>query len=821
MNKVVTYLVYPVMLALAYGIYFFFQKISGMPFLGLYFAISTSAILIFFLEKKVPLHQEWIPQWTDLKRDVFFYSLVIQVLFPLSLYFGFVWFFSYWGFESAIVINLWPHHWNTFSQFLLLALLGELFWYVWHRLCHTSKFFWPIHAIHHLPNKLYSWNTARFHFLDKLYEFVFTLFLFFLFGLSVEIFCLYYLFYAVTGYIQHANLDIKLGLFDYLIASGETHRFHHDPNPQKSKCNYANNLVIFDLLFGTFKRDLENPVKNVGIQSDLKPDGLLEENQYPLKHFSHRFEQLFFKLILTSVVKKKVDQLKEAAASPFEQQRDFILQILQQNKETLFGRDFRFSEIKTIDDYRKLVPIQDYEGYRPYIEQILSGNVQALTQQPPHAFTKTSGTTGKPKYLPVTKDVQNSFLFAQQCLSYSLFMKEPRYLEGEVFSIVGLAVEEKINGTWSCGSMSGILFSLAHSSIKKKQIFQTEIAEMKDSEKKFFYLAALALLSPGTTFYASPNPSSFLKIFETINQRKTELKQLLADGIDPLIQKHIKRIPRALSLLNMDRPLNATDIWPNLKMVTLWKEGSCSYLIPQVRSYLHTQTHLCELGFIASEFYVTAPVDEHTDRQIPTLVDHFFEFIERNDYDKGVRETLLVHQLEKDKVYYLIVTTKSGLYRYFINDLVRVQGFFLQTPLLSFSQKGKGVTNITGEKISEKQLVQFLEELNKSNEGKVQFFMTIADQESQKYKMYIESEQKIDKLDVKLNDYLKKINSEFAAKVNDSRLAPIEVVYIRPKTGEKYKIHLLSKGQSDSQFKFLYLHYKKDVDFNFDEYVVL
>ncbi len=822
MNKILSYTVYPVMLAVAFVIYFTTVKFSNLPFLGLYLSISTIAVSVFILEKMFPHNSDWIPNSDDIKLDIFFYSLVIQVLFPLSMFFSGVWLLKLLGYENAVLINLWPNDWHPFGQFLLLALIGEFFWYAWHRLCHTYKFLWPIHAIHHLPSKLYSWNTARFHFLDKLYEFVFTIFLFFLFGLSLDIFCFYYIFYAVTGYVQHANLDIRMGLFDYVVASGETHRFHHDPDPRLSKHNYANNLVIFDLLFNTFKRDLENPVTKVGIRSDVKPAGWNEETLYPLKHFKNQFEQFLFKLAIKLVVEKKVEKLKAAANNPADQQGKLLLNIVRDNQASLFGNDFRFADIKSVDDFRRLVPIQDYEGFRPYIEKLINEKALALTAQVPHYFTKTSGTTGKPKYLPVTMDVQQSFLFGQQCLSFSLYLKEPRYLEGEVFSIVGLEEEEKINGHWSCGSMSGKLFSLAHSSIKKKQIFQTEIATLKDSDKKFFYLAALALLSPATTFFASPNPSSFLKIFETINAKRDQLTLLIAAGTDPLIQKHKAKFKRALKLLEQKNQLTAIEVWPQLHLMTMWKEGSCSYLIPQVRKLLGTKTQLCELGFIASEFYATTPIDENTDQQIPTLLDHFFEFIERDAYDRGVRETRLVHQLEMGTEYYLIITTKGGLYRYFINDLVRVSGFYQQAPIVSFSQKGKGVTNITGEKLSEKQLVQFFEKYNSTTESKVQFFMTIADQENQKYKLYCETgDEKIsENMQQQLNDYLKSVNIEFAAKIADHRLPPIEVIQLKNKSGEKFRLHCLQRGQSEAQFKFLYLQYKKDIDFNFDEHAV-
>lgn len=827
MKGILSYTLYPLTLLVAGLAYFIAFKLTGLHLAGAYAGVSTSAVIIFSAERFYPLHLEWVPSKEDLMVDVGFYAVVVQVLFPLILYFLIMGLLELSGFKGGVILNLWPHQIPVIAQFFLLAISGEFFQYWWHRACHTYPILWPVHAPHHFPQKLYSWNTSRFHFLDKLVEFLFTILIFMIFGLSIEVFSYYYVFYAITGYIQHSNLEIKFGVFDYLIASGETHRFHHDSRLSASKCNYANNFVLFDLVFKTFKRSSIPQGPIVGVRSTGVPRGVWEENLYPLIHFKkHIDERIFQTMLKTSmelIAKKKVDKLRFHAKNPTRIQHQLLLQIVKTNKDTQFGIDHKFESIHTIEQFKKQVPIRDYEGHRNYIEQIFSGNSHSLSALAPHYFTKTSGTTGKPKYIPINKIIQNRYVNSQQVLSYSLYLKEPAFLDGEIFSVVGNAVEELLVGKWPCGSMSGKLYTLAHKSIKAKHIFQNDIALLNDSDQKYLYLAALALLSPNTTFYVSPNPSTLIKIFEVINSKKMELQKLLSSTSDPVILVHGKKCERAIALLNSSNNLTTKEVWPNLKIVSLWMGGSCSFLIPKVKQLIGLKVQLSELGYLCSEFYGTLPVGLETNDQIPTITDNFFEFIEKNYYESGGRETLELHELKLNGEYYIIVTTLGSFYRYNISDIVKVTGFFEKTPLIVFSQKGKGITNITGEKISEKQLVSFIEMTNLSK-CKIDFFICLADQVTQSYKLYIESrfpnELDLIQLGMELDLHLKKLNIEYASKISDGRLKPIEIILVKEGTSEIYRNHCLSNGQRESQFKFLHLQYLSDVNFPFGQYIV-
>ena len=112
-----------------------------------------------------------------------------------------------------------------------------------------------------------------------------------------------------------------------------------------------------------------------------------------------------------------------------------------------------------------------------------------------------------------------------------------------------------------------------------------------------------------------------------------------------------------------------------------------------------------ELGYQATEVRGTMAVDLNTSAALPALHHHFFEFVEQSAWDAGSRSCLTLDQLEDGRQYYVIVTTAAGLYRYFMNDLLAVEGRLHETPLLRFVQKGRGVTNMTGEKLYEAQAI--------------------------------------------------------------------------------------------------------------------
>jgi len=192
--------------------------------------------------------------------------------------------------------------------------------------------------------------------------------------------------------------------------------------------------------------------------------------------------------------------------------------------------------------------------------------------------------------------------------------------------------------------------------------------------------------------------------------------------------------------------------------------------------------------------------------------------VSQADWEADRPHTVTVDQLEEGQNYHVIVTTASGLYRYFMNDLVKVTGRFHRTPTIVFVQKGKGVTNITGEKLYEFHVMEAMAVVQKSYRILVDFYVMLADPLAREYILYMEHPPLDACVGQLLEKALAKSNVEFHHKRGSGRLEPIRVVHLEPGTGEAYKTHCLQQGQRDAQFKVVRLQYAKDCSFDFMRY---
>jgi hypothetical protein len=247
--------------------------------------------------------------------------------------------------------------------------------------------------------------------------------------------------------------------------------------------------------------------------------------------------------------------------------------------------------------------------------------------------------------------------------------------------------------------------------------------------------------------------------------------------------------------------------------------------VDALRRELPSAAQIIDIGYIASEFRGTITLGRRSGTGLPTLNTHFFEFVERDRWDRGDLEYLTLERLNKGRDYYVIVTTPSGLYRYFINDLVRVVGRLHRTPLLRFVQKGKGVTSLTGEKLYESQALTAVRAVLDRSQIAASFVMMLADEANTRYILYLEPEgtTKPDGLVTALaiDRELAQLNMEYQAKRESQRLNPVVLCWLARGAGDAYKQHCVRQGQREGQFKTVALGYRKDFSFELDPWVDL
>ena len=515
-------------------------------------------------------------------------------------------------------------------------------------------------------------------------------------------------------------------------------------------------------------------------------------------------------------------------------QRELLQSILSKNRDTVFGREHGFDGISSPAEYAAKVPVSDYEALRPYIERQEYDGTPELLVNAPILYAQTSGSTGEPKLIPITTGT-----FARHRLNQKIFAcchatAIPGIFDGGMLAFVSPPIEGKLSTGTPFGSMSGMIYSSMPRLLRRKYLLPVEIFSLPDHELKYLLIAIFAAADRSVTYAATANPSSFIKLEQVIRSNADRIVEAVGTGELPgheCLDDEAGRRIRARFRRDESRARELREIfeeggsrifaalWPQLKAVSCWREGSCRVLIPGLQQLLAESLPILEMGYGASEFRGSLPVSSLDHREAPTFYENYFEFMKRSDREAGRHETCTLGEVEPGIAYYVIVTTQDGLYRYFINDLVEVTGFFNKTPTIRFLEKGAGVTNITGEKLYESQVTSAVEKLARKRNGFPDFFLMVADAERQRYVFHYERHDEINEgLAADLDAELAHLNIEYQAKRASGRLGPIALQALEPGTGEAYKSHFVSAGQREAQYKFLRLVSREKLGYDIDKH---
>jgi sterol desaturase/sphingolipid hydroxylase (fatty acid hydroxylase superfamily) len=209
--------------------------------------------------------------------------VLVQILLPRALAFLAAVTALRWLHARELYLDgFWPTQIPALLQAGLMILVADFFRYWLHRASHEwSTRLWSLHAVHHSPKKLYWVNVGRFHPIEKALQFLCDAAPFILLGISENVLALYFVFYALNGFIQHCNIRIHLGWLNYLISGPELHRWHHSWEIRESNKNYGNNLIVWDLLFGTWFLPKDREVETLGLKNRRYPSDFLSQMKTP------------------------------------------------------------------------------------------------------------------------------------------------------------------------------------------------------------------------------------------------------------------------------------------------------------------------------------------------------------------------------------------------------------------------------------------------------------------------------------------------------------------------------------------------------------
>jgi hypothetical protein len=329
-------------------------------------------------------------------------------------------------------------------------------------------------------------------------------------------------------------------------------------------------------------------------------------------------------------------QTRQWSMQPGKFQMQILQALVEQGKSTAFGRDHDFGSIRTYDDFKKRVPVRDYELLKSYFDRVVKGEADVLWKGKPLYLAKTSGTTSGTKYIPITKDsVPYHFNNSRNAvLSYVHETGNALFLDGGLIFLSGSPELDEKAGI-KVGRLSGIANHHVPSYLRTNQKPSYKTNCIDDWEEKLDRI-----------------------IDETLNENMT-----LISGIPPWAQMYFDRIQARTGK-------KIKDVFPNFSMFVYGGVNFEPYrakLFDSIGKKVDSiETYPASEGFIA---YQDSQVEPGLLLQLNSGI--FYEFVPAEEYFNDNPRRLSIEEVELGKNYALIINSNAGLWGYSIGDTVK------------------------------------------------------------------------------------------------------------------------------------------------------
>jgi len=547
-----------------------------------------------------------------------------------------------------------------------------------------------------------------------------------------------------------------------------------------------------------------------------------------------------------SQLKRFMRQLDDAPAV----QEQLLLRLLRRRRDTAFGRDHRFASISTLDEYRRTVPIRTYEDLRPYIDRVLAGDVTALfpSCEAIRMFAVSSGTTDKPKHVPVTDAFVRNYRRGWNIFGVKALMDHPGGWMRPILQVSSRMDESRTASGVPCGAISGLLAQTQKRLVRRFYAVSPLTAYIDDAESRYYTIVRLAV-PRDIAFSVTASPATQLRLARTAESHAERLVRDIRDGTlnppagearatgaaegmtvspDDRIREVstgrraggpeavLARLRAALrpdpstarrleDILTRRGSLLPRDFW-NLSFLANWTGGTLGLHLRDFPRYFG-DAPVRDIGLLATEGRVSIGLSDGTPAGVLDVESAFFEFVEA-DSPEGAPAVRLCHELDVGETYRVVMTNEAGLYRYDLGDYIRVVGFEGRAPVIEFLNRGAHAASMTGEKLTEWQVVKAYETAAAALAVAPDAFVLAPRWDDPPfYVLYVEGgATDAERLAERVDGALREINVEYRAKRSSARLGPIAVHPLPPGLLARLdREKAARRGGANEQFKHQYL----------------
>ncbi|MGH8167030.1 MAG: GH3 family domain-containing protein [Woeseiaceae bacterium] len=536
----------------------------------------------------------------------------------------------------------------------------------------------------------------------------------------------------------------------------------------------------------------------------------------------------------------RVTAMLELCTSITEIQTQVLLDILKHNAKSRYGEKYRFEEIRSIGAWQE-VPLTNYnlseERWPGFWDDPANFTVDRLA-----AYFMTSGSTARPKKIPVTSSLVREKARAFGLFWDSIYATHPALVCGNFianFADSGVIVRDPGNVTM----MSETTFWN-----KRMQGFQDperwplgkRLTDIPNSADRYYAAARLALQGP-LHCMMSLNPSTLVKFCQTIDGNRDALADGLSHGTwGGAFDAAEKNVPRAVTdklaadeararILNSGNSpssasrLQLANIWPELELIICWQSALVEPYLNLLREYtgdIAFRDYITQ----SSECAIAVPMQDNESGGLLAFTSHFYEFIPELEANNDEPSVLTAWELETGARYEPVVTTGGGLYRYRTGDCVRVKRFIGDAPVLEFQCRLGNTSSMTGEKLTEMQVLAAFSAANQRGPVVVREAIVFPRTVEQPHYAVLVPQQE-DRLEVarsRLDAWLAsfekelyRVNGEYKDKRESLRLGDLRLLLVSEADYRRIEQKFKPAHIGDDQFKPAYLRKERDLDRDF------
>jgi hypothetical protein len=519
---------------------------------------------------------------------------------------------------------------------------------------------------------------------------------------------------------------------------------------------------------------------------------------------------------------------RKKCKNPIQIQWRFLKSLLHHHQHTEFGQRYDFASIQSIKEYQERVPIHSWDQISPYVEKIINGHKNVLfpASEKIIMFAATSGTTGEPKFIPITETSYRLFGKYWDHTWSNVSREAPKAAEGKVLYFPG-DPEEGYFGNIPYGAITAKAYEQQSRIAKSLYPYPYQICKIKDYQLRYYTIMRIAIENE-ISLVAMANPSTINTLFRVAQEKRKEIIEDIRNGhlrnaeqipekLREMIQKRIRPNPKRARELEIIYEKYGDflprDYWKSLSAIICFSSGPLQLYLKSLTKWVG-HIPIFDIGLLASESRFSFPLGslQHQDGCCLTIETNFFEFIPEDQIDEPHPQVLTLDQCQRGKRYFILTTNYSGLYRYHISDLVEVTGFYKKVPLITFCNKGKHFSNITGEKITEFQITSAVRiAVEKTGFHIDSFTCCLHWDDTLPYYSILKGPNPIEDIEIlqqfidHVDEALMNMNIEYRSKRQSSRLGPLTLKIVRGNAYHDYENKKQMSCHNFSQYKQIFL----------------